>query len=90
MNSTIQLPLLRSLPTEDRLLLKLHYHDGLSMAAISPLLARPQRELYSLRDRCLKRLRHTLKNAGLGSEQWGELTGWSLWELRLDHEGIWD
>ena len=62
-------PLLRSLPAQDRLLLKLHYWDGLSMAAISPLLGRPQRELYSVRDKCLKKLRHNLEEAGLSPDQ---------------------
>jgi len=59
------LPALRSLPAEERLLLKLHCEDGLSMAAISPILGRPQRELYSVRDRCLKKLRRALEEAGL-------------------------
>jgi RNA polymerase sigma factor (sigma-70 family) len=63
------LPLLQSLPPQDRLLLKLHYRDGLSMAAISPLLGRPQRELYSVRDKCLKKLRHSLEEAGLSPDQ---------------------
>ncbi|HWM91317.1 MAG TPA: sigma-70 family RNA polymerase sigma factor [Thermoanaerobaculia bacterium] len=65
----LMLPLLKALPPEDRLLLKLHYWDGLSMAAISPLLNRPQRELYSVRDRCLKRLRRSLEEAGMSPEQ---------------------
>jgi RNA polymerase sigma factor (sigma-70 family) len=65
----LMLPLLKSLSPEDRLLLKLHYWDGLSMAAISPRLNRPQRELYSVRDRCLKRLRRSLEEAGMSPEQ---------------------
>ena len=35
------------------------------MAAISPVLGVPQRELYSRRDRCLKKLRRSLERAGL-------------------------
>ncbi|HEV7785628.1 MAG TPA: sigma-70 family RNA polymerase sigma factor, partial [Thermoanaerobaculia bacterium] len=62
-------PLLQSLPAQDRLLLKLHFRDGLSMAAISPLLGRPQRELYSARDKCLKKLRRSLEGAGLSPDQ---------------------
>jgi RNA polymerase sigma factor for flagellar operon FliA len=57
--------LLRELPAEDRLLLQLHYRDDLSMAAISPVLGVPQRELYSRRDRCLKKLRRSLEGAGI-------------------------
>ena len=70
-------PLLRSLPAEDRLLLKLYYWDGLSMAAISPLLGRPQRELYTVRDKCLKKIRRNLEEAGLSPERIRALLGCS-------------
>ena len=62
-------PRLHSLPAEDRLLLKLHFFDGLSIAALAPILHRPQRELYTVRDRCLKKLRRSLEEAGLGANQ---------------------
>ena len=68
-------PLLRSLAAEDRLLLKLCFFEGLSIAAISPLLGRPQRELYAAWERCLKKLRRALADAGLGSDQGCELIG---------------
>jgi len=74
-------PLLQSLSAEDRLLLKLHYWDGLSMAAISPLLGRPQRELYSVRDKCLKMIRRNLEAAGLKPERARALLGCSHLEL---------
>lgn len=72
-------PILQALPAEDRLLLKLHYQDGLSMSAISPLLSRTQRELYSRRDRCLRKLRSSLEKAGLTAQQVSGLFGWSGW-----------
>jgi RNA polymerase sigma factor (sigma-70 family) len=62
-------PLLLALPPEDILLLKLHYRESLSIAAISRLLGRPQRELYSRRDRCLKRLRSGLEKSGLSADK---------------------
>jgi RNA polymerase sigma factor (sigma-70 family) len=68
-------PLLRSLPAEDRLLLRLYFFEGLSMAAISPILSRTQRELFSARDRCLRKIRQSLDEAGLRSEQIRELIG---------------
>jgi RNA polymerase sigma factor (sigma-70 family) len=58
-------PLLRSLQAEDRLLLKLHYWDGLTMAEISRLQRRPQRKLYTARDRCLRKLRRHLEESGV-------------------------
>jgi RNA polymerase sigma factor (sigma-70 family) len=81
---TLLLPLLDALSAEDRLLLKLHYWDGLSMAAIAPLLDRPQRELYSARDKCLKKLRRHLEEAGLRPDQVRGLLGCS--QLSLEKE----
>ena len=77
-------PLFRSLAAEDRLLLKLHYWDGLSMSAISPLLGRPQRELYSVRDKCLKKIRRNLEAAGVRPERVRTLLGCSHLDLALD------
>ncbi len=78
------LPMLRSLPPEERLLLRLHYWDGLSMAAISPLLGRPQRQLYSLRDHCLKKIRRHLEKAGLSLDQVRMLLGGAQGYLDLE------
>lgn len=77
-------PLLRSLPAEDRLLLKLHFFDGLSMAAISPILGQPQRELYKTRDRCLKKMRRSLNGDGLGLHQIRGLLGGCQGSLGLE------
>lgn len=77
-------PLLRSLPAEDRLLLKLHFFEGLSMAALAPILHRSQRELYSARDRCLKKLRRSLDEAGLGADQMRQLLGGFQGNLDLE------
>jgi RNA polymerase sigma factor (sigma-70 family) len=77
-------PLLRSLPAEDCLLLKLHYWDGLSMAEISRLLRRPQRKLYAVRDKCLRKLRRHLEEGGLSRDQVRELPGCSCLDLAPD------
>ncbi|HSU81234.1 MAG TPA: sigma-70 family RNA polymerase sigma factor [Thermoanaerobaculia bacterium] len=68
-------PLLRSLPADERRLLKLSFFDGLSMASIAPVLGRPQRELYSVRDRCLAKIHRRLTEAGLHADQVGGLLG---------------
>lgn len=73
--------LLRSLSAEDRRLLKLYFWDGLSMAAISPILGRPQRELFTARDKCLKRLRRNLEEAGVGADRVRMLLGCSCLDL---------
>lgn len=77
-------PLLRSLPAEDRLLLKLHYWDGFSMASISRVLGRPQRELYSVRDKCLRKLRRNLEEGGMSPDQVRRLMGCSRLDLAPD------
>lgn len=74
-------PLVQSLPAQDRLLLKLHYRDGLSMATISSLLGRTQRALCSIRDKCLKKLRRNLEEAGLSPDQVRGLLGCSRLEF---------
>lgn len=76
-------PLLRSLPAEERLILKLYFFDGLSMSAIEPILGRPQRELFSARDRCLKKIRRSLEEGGLSSHQVCQLIGDARWELDM-------
>lgn len=78
------IPLLRSLPAEDRLLLRLHFFEGLSMAAVAPILGRPQRDLYSVRNRCLKKIRRSLDEAGLAADQIGELIGCFQGSLGLE------
>jgi RNA polymerase sigma factor (sigma-70 family) len=82
------LPVLRSLSAEERLLLKLHYWDHLSLAAISPLLNRPQRTLYPLRTRCLKKIRRHLEKAHLGLDQVGVLLGGAHWYLDPEEGGL--
>lgn len=74
-------PRLRALPAEERLLLRLCFRDGFSIAAIAPILDRPQKELYILRERCLKRLRQALESLGLCPEQVLGLIGSPLDEL---------
>jgi RNA polymerase sigma factor (sigma-70 family) len=80
-------PRLRALPAEERLLLKLCFRDGFTIAAIAPILGRPQKELYLTRDRCLKKLRQALESTGLYPEQVLGLIGSPLHELFSE---VWD
>jgi RNA polymerase sigma factor (sigma-70 family) len=81
-------PRLRALPAEERLLLKLCFRDGFTIAAIAPILGRPQKELYTMRERCLKRIRQALESLGLCPEQVLGLIGSPLRELFP--EEVWD
>ncbi|MFY9826061.1 MAG: hypothetical protein WAM82_32135 [Thermoanaerobaculia bacterium] len=82
--------LLRDLPAEDRLLLKLHFRDGLTIAAISHVLRLPQKQLYSRRDRSLKKLRQSLLTDEPGSKGVSELLGSPWWGLFNDREIVWE
>jgi RNA polymerase sigma factor (sigma-70 family) len=90
----VLVPLFHALPAEDRLLLKLHFRDNLTVAAISSLLQRPQRVLYARRERCLKSFRHALERAGIDAAQARDLIGWSWLDLSPGpdpHDGaIWE
>ena len=68
-------PLLESLPAEERLLLRLSFFKGLSMATIAPILGRLQKELYKVRERCLGQIQRSLGEAGMSPEQVRELIG---------------
>lgn len=81
---------LRELPAEDRLLLKLSYRDGLTMATISSALGRPQKALYSARNRCLKTLRRALEKAGLTTQWLRDHTGTGGWDFLADEAWIWE
>jgi RNA polymerase sigma factor (sigma-70 family) len=85
----VLLPLLRDLSAESRRLLKLYYRDGLTMAAISRMLGRPQKELYRFHERCLKKLRRHLEDAGLGAREVGALIG-TPWDVLVDEAGVWE
>jgi RNA polymerase sigma factor (sigma-70 family) len=74
--------LLGALPAESRRLIELSYRDGQSMTAIASELGKSPRELYSLRDRCLKKLRQALETAGLSADRVNGLAGRLSWELQ--------
>jgi RNA polymerase sigma factor (sigma-70 family) len=80
-------PILQSLPADDRLILKLHFVDGFSMAAIARILDRPQKGLYPVRDRCLKKIRRSLHEGGLGSKQVREIFGHFCFDMKALLQG---
>ncbi len=75
---------LRGLPVEDRLVLKLHFIDGLTVAAIARGLGLEQRRLYTRLHRNLAALRVALEAAGLDGRGVLEATGWAGADLAVD------
>lgn len=77
---------LDALEPRDRLLLKMHYRDGFSIATIARTLEVEQRPLYSRRDRAFRRMRRELGEAGV---EWERVEGLLGWE-RTDLSAVWD
>ena len=59
---------LAALPMEDRLIVRLHYMEAMSVADIARGLALPQKPLYRRLERALKVLRSGLEGAGISRE----------------------
>jgi RNA polymerase sigma factor (sigma-70 family) len=66
---------LMGLPREDRLILRLHYWKGLSVADVSRALGLPQKPLYRRIEGALKQLRRGLLAEGVQPEQTREFLG---------------
>lgn len=77
---------LRELPVEDRLILRMHYESGLTIASIATALRLEQRPLYSRRDRCLARLRRALEEQGLEAAEVLEAVGWSAAAFQVPYD----
>jgi RNA polymerase sigma factor for flagellar operon FliA len=60
---------MRSLPEEDRLIVRMHLMDGFTIAEISRSLRLSQKPLYDRLRRSLEHLRGSLEKAGLGREE---------------------
>ncbi len=66
---------LRDLPAEDRLILKMRFEDGFTVALVARQLGIRQRLLYSRIEKLLKTLREALEAEGVGEEV-SEVLGW--------------
>lgn len=76
---------LRGLDPEDRLILKMRFEDGLTVATIARTLGLDQKPLYRRIERCLSALRAGLEQRGVAAETVTELLGWNRLELRVDY-----
>jgi RNA polymerase sigma factor (sigma-70 family) len=64
---------LETLPTEDRLIVRMHFIESMSIADIARGLALPQKPLYRRLDRALRTLRTTLERSGITRDHIREL-----------------
>ena len=70
---------------EERLVLKMRYEDGFTVAAIAEVLGIPARPLYSSFERYARRLRASLEARGVSREDVAELLEWERGDLRIDY-----
>ncbi len=77
---------LRALEPEDRLILKMHFEDGFTVAAVARTLGLEQKPLYRRIGRSLRTLRAQLEAAGVGPEAASDLLGWRALSIRVEYE----
>jgi RNA polymerase sigma factor (sigma-70 family) len=83
---------LARLPAQDRLLLRLSFEDGISIADIARILRLDSKALYRRRDRLLGELRGTLESHGVTAETAREILeqgGFDLAPDRRRHSEFW-
>ncbi len=78
---------LARLATRDRILLRLHFEDGMSLADVAKALGEEQKALYRKRDALLKQLRADLELEGIRSGDVHELLSTLDWESALAADG---
>ncbi len=77
---------LAELDVEDRLILRMHYESGLTLAAVAAALGLRQRRLYTRRDASLRTLRAGLERRGLDAAEILAALHWSGDEGDFDFE----
>ena len=77
---------LAALSTQDKLLLKMHFRDGCTIATIAKALRVRQRPLYSQKEKCFKQLYQAFAAEGLTWTEVQEILGWSGQEIQVDFE----
>lgn len=77
---------LRALEPEDRLILKMHFEDGFTVAAVARTLGLEQKPLYRRIGRSLGTLRAELEARGVDAEAATDLLGWTELSIRVEYE----
>ena len=79
---------LARLPARDRILMRLHFERGLTMADVARSLGEEQKALYRRRDALLRQLRGDLETEGIRQEDAAELLSGLDWDEALTSEGV--
>ena len=76
---------LERIDVEDRLLLRLRFQEGFSVAQIARRLGLEQRPLYSRYEKCLRALRGAMEQNGVSAEDVREIVAWDLFDTTIDY-----
>ncbi len=76
---------LEQLPADDRSLLRLHFEEGLTLAAIAKTRGLNQRRLYRRKEKCERQLQQALTAKGLGADVVSDLLGWEGMALQVSY-----
>ena len=72
---------LQEMPAEDRLILKMRHEDGFTVREIAKALHLEARPLYTRFEKCHRRLREVLEEAGITWEEVSAILGWADCDL---------
>lgn len=76
---------LGNLGSDDRLILKMRFEDGFTVARIASTLGLEPRPLYSRIEKCLRRMRGFLEAEGLQRQDVARILGWEEAALQVDY-----
>ncbi len=89
--ATVVRETLAAMPLEDRMIVRFHFGESMTMAEISGLLRLPQRPLYRRRDALLERFRAAISSAGIEAADVADLIGDATREMDFGlQDGKWD
>lgn len=79
---------LASLPPQDRVIVRLHFFEGLTVASISGVLGLPQKPLYRRIEAILQSLRRCLREEGIDARTIESLTGRAEFGVGMGNAGF--
>ena len=77
---------MESVGAEDRLVLKMRFEEGFTVAQIASALDLEQRPLYTRIEKSLKKLRDVLERKGVSADKMGRILGWEISEIQVVYE----
>lgn len=77
---------LRALTPDERLILKMRFRDGFTLAQIAEALHVKPRSLYSRSEKALKKMKRVLESRGVGRGEVASILGWKALMLKVNYD----